>query len=289
MTNGTFPLMASDAKVVENMPFEEYAAAPGLNGSAIVQMRRSPMFYKWMRENPSPATPALTLGTYTHRLILEPERRGDFAVWTSDMGRRFGKRWDAFLAENPGASIVTESEGDSMVGMAVAARKHLPIRKYADAPGPTELSLFWTDSVTGRRMKCRLDKWIPEKRTVADLKTARSCEKHKFAAQAFQLGYPIKMAIQWSGVKACMGVEPRLKLMVVESKQPHESAVFRITPDILLMGLEEADALIKRISECERLNHWPAELDEETDLPIPAWAATTEDDDLIEGLEFDKE
>ena len=164
-----------------------------------------------------------------------------------------------------------------MVGMAVAARKYLPIRKYADAPGPTELSLFWTDTVSGRRMKCRIDKWIPDKHTVADLKSTRSTIARVFAQQAFQLGYHIKMAIQWSGVKACLGVEPRLKLMAVESRPPHESAVFRIPRDILLMGLEEGDTLIRRISECERLNLWPAELDEETDLLIPDWAATEQD------------
>jgi hypothetical protein len=85
-----------------------------------------------------------------------------------------------------------------------------------------------------------------------------------------------------------MGVEPRLKLMAIESKKPHESAVFRITPDILLMGLEESDALVKRIDECERLNLWPAELEEETDLQLPAWATSTESEDFeIEGLELE--
>lgn len=280
MSTGTLPLKSADARVVENMPFEEYAAAEGLNGSSIVNLRRSPMYFKYVRENPQPATEALILGTYTHRLILEPHRRGDFAVWMGDYGRRYGKKWDAFLEENAGASIVTESQGDAMVGMAVAARGHLPILKYANAPGPTELSLFWTDSVSGRKFKCRLDKWIPSKKTVFDLKTARSCEKYKFGSQAYTLGYHIKMAVQWMGVWACFGVDADLKLGVVESKQPHESAVYRVPLDVRLQALEELDALVKKLTECERLNVWPAAETDETDLVLPNWATAESDTDF---------
>jgi hypothetical protein len=143
------------------MPFDEYAAVPALNGSSIVHMRRSPMFYRWMKDNPPEPTDALKGGIYTHRLVLEPSKISNFAIWTKDMGRRFGKVWDAFKADHAGQDIITEAESEQIVGTAVAARKHQPIRKYADAKGPTELSLFWTDTVTGRAMKCRLDKWIP--------------------------------------------------------------------------------------------------------------------------------
>ena len=271
----------------ENMDFETYLAVPALNGSSIVHMRRSPMYFRYMRDNPQPSTPAQILGTATHRLILEPDRVGDFAVWGEQEEEkvRRGKVWDAFQEAHAGKMIVTTSERDAMVGMATAVRKYLPIRKYADAKGPTEVSIFWRDRYTGRRMKARLDKWIPESNTVFDLKTTRSCTSHQFAAQAFNLGYHIKMAIQYDGVRTLTGKEPKLKLGAVESKAPHESAVYRITPDVKLMGGEEFDALVRVLDECERTNKWPPALEEESDLLIPSWAATTEESSLDEFAE----
>lgn len=277
--------------IYEGLPFEEYAEIPALNGSTIVHLRRSPMHFDHMRRNPPASTPAQILGTATHRLILEPQRVGDFAIWGAeeDQGRRYGKVWDAFRASNAGRMIVTATDCEQMVGMAVSARKNLPIRKYADAKGPTEVSLVWTDKVSGVRFKCRLDKWIPAQKTVFDLKTCRSCRPYKFGAQSYQLGYHIKMAIQWLGVKACYGVDAHLKLGAVESKAPYESAVYRITPDVRLQGLEELDALLKVYAECEKSGIWPAEMEEESDLLLPSWATSTEtnDDLAMEGLEIE--
>ena len=282
--------VTEDAIAIEDMPFSEYAAQPGMNGSSIVHMRRSPMFYRWMKDNPQPPTPAMNLGTATHRLILEPHLVNDFAVWGLETDQKVsnGKVWEAFRDAHVGQMIVTEKECESMVGMAVAARKNLPIKKYADAEGMREVSLFWTDQISGRRFKARIDKWIPKLRTAFDLKSTRSCSPRRFATQSYQLGYHIKMAIQWLGIRACFGVEPYLKLGAIESKAPHESAVYRVTSDVRLQGLEELDALLKIEAECRKNNHWPAEMEEESDLLLPSWATTNEDEDLlVEGLEIE--
>lgn len=277
--------------VYEDMPFEEYAAIDAVNGSSIVHMRRSPMYYRHMKDNPQPATPAQTLGIAVHRMILEPNRVGDLAVWgqLEEEKVRRGKVWENFQELNKGALIVTVAERDAMVGMATAARKQAPIRKYASAKGPTEVSLVWTDPVSGYRMKCRLDKWIPATRAIFDLKSTRSCAPHKFGAQSYQLGYHIKMAIQAEGVRHCYGVEAFPKLGAIESKAPFESAVYRVTSDIVLQGLEELDVLMKRLRECEETNNWPAEMEDESDLQLPTWATPTDDTSeayAVEGLEL---
>ena len=275
--------------IYERLSFEEYQAEEGLNGSSIVHMRRSPMQFRYMTDNPQPATPAMVLGTATHRLILEPDRVGDFAVWGEEEGQnvRRGAVWVAFQAANYDKMIVTKAERDQMVGMATAVRKYLPIRKYADAKGPTEVSLFWHDPVNGRRMKARLDKWIPSLHTVFDLKTTRAASSHQFGAQSYKLGYHIKMAIQYEGIRVLTGTKPHVKLGALESKAPHESAVYRVTKDVILQGLEELDALVKKLDECEKLNQWPPEMETESDLILPAWAVTTEESSLDEFAEIE--
>ena len=270
----------------ENMSFEDYAAQPGINGSSIVHMRRSPMFYKFMRDNPQSPTPAMILGTATHRMILEPDRVGDFAVWDQEtQGRRFGRVWDAFKEANADKLILTATERDAMVGMAVGARRNAPIRKYADIKGRCEVSMFW--DFNGKRYKGRVDK-LCEGHVIFDLKTTRDCRAWKFSSQAFQLAYHIKMALYWSGYRSLAGKEPKMRLGAIESKAPHESAVYRITPDVLALGLEELQELEQKLAVCESRNEWPAAETEEIDLQLPKWATTDSDGDFeIEGLDLE--
>lgn len=256
----------------EGMDFDSYAAVPALNGSSLVHMRRSPMYYRWMCDNPQPPTDAMKLGTATHRLILEPNKVGEFAVWgeKEEEKVRRGKVWEEFQAAHPGKTIVTVAERDAMVGMATGARRNMPIRKYADMKGRMEVSMFWRDPATGRRFKGRLDK-ICDGHVIADLKTCISCQPRQFATQSYRLGYHIKLAFYWSGYKALTGHEPKMRLLATEKKAPFESVVYRVTKDVITQGLEEWQNLERTLDECEKTNRWPAEYEDETDLMLPAW------------------
>ncbi len=265
--------------MVERMPFEDYLAEEGLNGSSLIHLRRSPMHYRFKCDNPQPPTPAMILGTATHRLILEPERVGDFAIWgeREEEKVRRGSVWAAFQAANYDKMIVTKKERDDMVGMATGARKNLPIRKYADGKGRCEVSMFWTDPGSGRRFKGRVDKIMDTGDVVFDLKTTRDCHPRKFGAQSYQLGYHIKMAMYWLGYKAITGNEPKMRLGAIDSKAPYESATYRVTKDVILQGFEEMDELLKTLRGCEDADFWPAAYDEETDLALPAWLGQEQD------------
>lgn len=274
--------MADSLGIFPGVPFEEYSRIDAINGSSIVHMRKSPMYYRFMLDNPQPPTPAMILGTATHRMILEPERAGDLAVWGEAEGEnvRRGKVWDAFQASHSGKLIVTKAERDAMVGMAIAARKYAPIYKYAAAKGETEVVMVWRDEMTGRLFKGRVDKLCKPGHTIFDLKTTRSCQKYKFGSQAYQLGYHIKMAMYWSGYRALTDHEPKLALGAIESKAPYESAVYRITSDTILQGLEDLAALLKKLAECEESDRWPAAEPEELELSLPSYAYPQESDDL---------
>jgi hypothetical protein len=270
------------------MPFEEYAAVPALNGSSLLHLRRSPMKYKHELDNPTPPSPAMILGTATHRLILEPDRVGDFAVWglLEEEKVRRGKVWDHFQEFNAGAMIVTVAERDAMVGMAVGARRNLPIMKYANAKGKTEVSMFWTAG--GRDFKGRVDKILDQGHVIFDLKTTRDCHPRRFGAQSYALGYHIKMALYSNGYYAITGELPKMHLGAIDSKAPHESAVYRVTKDVILQGQDELIDLLRTLAECEATNNWSAAYQEETDLMIPAWALT-EQDSLAEFAEETEE
>jgi hypothetical protein len=271
--------------VYERMPFDEYQRIDALNGSSVIHLRRSAMHYRYERDHPSPPSPAMELGTIVHRMILEPEMVGNIAVWGEEENQkvRRGKVWDEFYEMNKNDLILTVAERDACVGMSQAALRNEPIQKYASADGRTEISLVWTDE-TGRRWKARLDKIIPDTHTVFDLKTTRDCHSFKFCAQAYNLGYHIKLAIYAKGYEALFGVVPNVVMGAVDSKPPHESAVYRVTRDVLLQGVDELNELLAKLDECETVGAWPPAFNEETDLLLPSWAMRNEyeDGDFVE-------
>lgn len=268
----------------ENMPFEEYAKVDALNGSSIVHMRRSPMKYRHEKDNPTPPSPAMQMGTIVHRLILEPELVGDIAVWglEPDQKVRNGRAWDSFREFNEGMTILTVAEYEAITGQATAALRNAPIRKYASAGGITEVSMFWRHPYTKRRYKARIDKLIPEAHTIFDLKSTRDCHSRRFGAQAYSLGYHIKLSLYAQGYEVLTGNRPKVLMGALDSKAPHESAVYRVTEDVLLQGIEELDILVEKLGECEKSGEWPGEYQEETDLLLPAWTRTDDWDDVLE-------
>ena len=263
---------------VYGMSYDDYAKVDALNGSKIVNMRRSPKYYRHMIDNPPAESDAMFLGTVTHRAILEPETVGKIAVWGTEdwMKTRNGKKWDEWAksATDEGALILTVKEYEGVLNMTTGVLNNEPIRKYAHAEGPTEVCMFWRDR--GRKYKARLDKLIPATHTIFDLKTTRDCHSWKFGSQAYALGYHIKMALYARGYAAIMGRTPVCRIGAIDSKAPYESAVYRMTPDVLQQGVDEMVALVKLIDECEESGNWPGEYDEETDLFLPAWTQYSE-------------
>jgi exodeoxyribonuclease VIII len=261
---------------VSGMPFEEYAQVDALSGSELLRMRRSPMFYRWCEDNPQEPTDDMKLGTVIHTAILEPPLLGKIAVWGTKPEEkvRNGKVWDAFKAANSNLLILTKKENEQVVATVEGAYENPNARKYLDAEGECELSMFWVDAATGLNMKGRLDKFIRTKETatVVDLKKTRSPSARRFGAQAFQLGYYIKAAIYVSGVQALTGIRPKFKWIAIESKGPHESAVYRATPDVLTLGMQEWETLARLLIECRKTDVWPQEQEVEEDLILPEYA-----------------
>lgn len=283
------------------MNYESYAAVPALRGSDIIHMRRSPMKFNYERNNPSLPSPALTLGTKVHTAILEPETIGEIAIWGAeeDQKVRRGKVWEQFQLDNCDKEIMTVEEYETVTGIAAVALENPLIAKYARAVGPTEVSMFWRHPVTGRRFKARIDKLIPPppmqeavrrqiikhdrvevvtpppaKPIIFDLKTTRDCTSYRFGAQAYALGYHIKMALYATGYEVLTGIRPEVRLGAIESKPPYESAVYRVVEDVLVQGGEELGFLVEKLTECEKSGKWPAEQDQESDLLLPTWVTT---------------
>jgi exodeoxyribonuclease VIII len=210
---------------------------------------------------------------------LDEDRLSRIAIWglQPEQKVRRGQVWETFQNEHRKQLIITADQWEHMNSMDSSLMNHGPAAKYLASFGDredTEVSMFWIDAGTGRRMKARPDKIIKGGAydVLINLKTCRSCTPYQFGAAAYKLGYHISAAHYISGYRALTGREAKYKWIAVEKKPPYECAVYRATPDVITQGGEDLDALIKRLAECERTNHWPPELEEESDLMLPTYA-----------------
>ena len=262
--------------------YADYARIDAFNGSSIVHMMRSPLHYRWHKDNPQPPTPAMILGTITHTMILEPNRIGDFVVWGEkrDQKVRLGKVWDAFKAEHEGQTIITRKERDSMVGIAAAVRRNKCVADLL-REGRSELSMVWKDKAIARLFKGRID-YLREdgKPVIVDMKTTRDSRPFKFGNQAYSLGYHIKLALYQNGYYALTGEMAPVKIIAVENKPPDETAVYNVPPEVLQQGQDDYARLMMRILECEESGVWPGANELELDLSLPTYAYAETSDDL---------
>lgn len=268
--------------IYEAVDFEDYASIDAHNGSSVVNMTRSPLYYRWQKDHPEPPTPAMILGTFTHRMILEPDHIGDFVVWGEkpDQKVRLGKVWDAFKSEHDGKTIITRKERDDMVQIAVAVRRNPTIAALLK-DGRSEVSMVWKDTQMGHLCKGRIDR-LREDPMILDLKTARDARPFQFGNQAFKLGYHIKLAMYQDGYFALTGELAPVKIIAVENKPPYDCAIYSVPSDILQEGHEEYIRLMRRIRECEESGIWPGAVEGEAQLSLPSYAFSETADDLAD-------
>jgi len=148
-----------------------------------------------------------------------------------------------------------------------------------------ETTVEWTDPSTGIACKCRPD--AVKKRTLVDLKTARTIDARKFGRNAYDLGYFGQMAFYAEGLAVSTGVgDWEAFLIAVEADQPHDVAVFHIDPDSLYAAGVKAHELLERVAECRESGQWPGRYEDTQTMELPPWELDDGKDEIriLEGL-----
>ena len=263
-------------RIESRVPAADYFARPGLSISRLKEMRRSPLHYQHALANPK-TTAAMTLGTAAHCATLEPERFGrDYAVWArrTESGRlapRNGKAWDAFVAEAGGRDVLTEEECSLALAIGTAVRRDPVAGKYL-VSGEPEVTMEW-ELAGGRACKGRVD-WLThmdDGPVLVGLKTARECRHFAFATAAAKLGYHLQWGWYADGWHIIKGTVPRVVEIVVESAPPHAVVVYDIGEDVLAVGRDEYQELLRLLDECERRNEWRGPAQTELVFTLPKW------------------
>ena len=269
----------TDNKLVYGLPFEEYLAAPGYGSGAIRQFLKSPTHFLHYREKGIAATAQMLLGSAAHCAVLEPLEFDSRYAAAPEVDRRtkVGKEaWAEFSARNSGKEILTAEQHETAWAIkdALAAMPEYRDLVFGGGEYATEVSRFWTDEVTGIKLKGRAD-MLRSDGVCIDLKTTVDASPH---------GYPRAIAKYGSHIQAAIYCDAfgcdRFVFVAIENKPPFAAGIYTLDEASLELGRQQYRAALDGIAKCERVGAWPAGYGER-EIGLPAWAFWESEEEVI--------
>lgn len=264
--------------VISDLPMTSYhSSKTGASKSGLHTIyKKTPFEYKWLQDNPKTPSSSLTLGTLFHTLFLEPEKfDAEYAVFDGE-SRRGTKAWKAFEDANKGKILLKKEELAEAEKMRDDALKNTLTKDIYKAKGEAEASYFCRESEHGVLLKCRPDKFIPEKSWVVDVKTTKNpfpFEKNGFKKEAYIYGYYLSASLTLRVMELVLGVRPsEYFYLAVSNAAPYRSFLYRATEEEIMLGDAIVDKTLPVYAKALRTGVWSDFPDVIYDCGLPEWA-----------------
>jgi PDDEXK-like domain of unknown function (DUF3799) len=206
-------------------------------------------------------TGSMERGTALHSLVL-----GGKQVLAYPGKVRRGKEYDAFVAANTNAQILTASDYGRAAGMAEAVLRNRQAMEVL--AGQHELEIDWT--CLGRKCQSHLDVLGGGGQWITELKSAVSSNPDRFAWQSQRMAYNAQLAFYWEAVlQSGLGVPRDAYVVAVESSAPYVVTVMRLTARALDQGQRSFRLWLERLLGCEAANEWPGYAEGIVPLDVP--------------------
>ncbi len=221
-------------------------------------------------------TPAMQFGKLLHACVLEPdryfnrERCRKFDRRTKE-GKREGERWDAFLAANPTAIVVTDEEESILSAMRESIMAHPHARLAIEADGTVETPIRWVDAATGQNCKAKPDK-ILSGGLIFDLKSAVDVSPEGFGKACANFGYARQAAYYLDGAYAAVEADGPFLFIAVSKTEPYEVVCYTLDAAALELGREQNKADLEALKLCRIANDWESRWAGVQTVGLPNWA-----------------
>jgi exodeoxyribonuclease VIII len=179
-----------------------------------------------------------------------------------------------WLANNGTRSVLTQEQWDMLHGMREAVMAHPAASALlSKLPGKAELSVYWSDAVTGSLCRCRPDYWR-EDDLLVDLKTTEDASPEGFSKSIANYRYDVQAAYYLDGVNQATGRKPRQFVFIaVEKKPPYAVGVYTLDAETLMLGRAQYQADLRTYAECVANDNWPGYGDKIQKISMPGWHA----------------
>ena len=238
----------------------EYRSHPAISRSELFKIGKSPLHFKYERDNTPEPSAALIFGQAFHKFVLEPDSFGEeFAIEPIvDRRTRQGREeWEAFLELHSGKQTIRLADVSTFMCM----KHELSENRHAAAlieQSQHETPFFWTDELTGEECKCRPDilAEIGGVPIIADLKSCASADTDSFAKDVVKYGYDLQAYMYSEGVKANTGKDYQFVFIAVEKTPPYAVNVMQADKYILMRGEALFREYIGTYHDCKESGNW---------------------------------
>lgn len=255
---------------------KEYRDREGISSSELKKLMKSPMHYKYWKDNPDDTdTPSLLFGRAAHKYVLETyDFYNEFAVAPIiDRRTKEGKaQWSLFCDQNEGKDIITQEQFEEIDAMRNAMLSTPFVSKLINCEH--EISYFWTDEETGLKCKARPDAINHKLKVVIDYKTCDDAETEHFMKQSIRLGYDLQASYYLDGVKANTGEDYIFVFIAQEKKPPYAVNVLQADDIFIRSGRDVYKSMLQTYKECAENGNWHGYLGADNQinsLGVPKW------------------
>jgi len=276
------------AQIITDLPNNEYHALPSISKSGLDMIRKSPALFRYRRENPTPATPAMRMGTLTHTAILEPSMMAESTIVLPDDAPRDLRHlrnakkpstetmdaiewWDEFAAKSEGKEILTPDESRKLAGMRDAVWSHSAAARLLDPAKVTHVEASIFAEIDGTPVRVRPDV-LRSDIIMPDLKTTRDASPEGFAKSVANYRYHVQAAFYGDVYRMLTGIETSMVFIAVETEPPYLVATYTLAPEAIEQGRREYLADLETFRQCVESDRWPGYSETIIPLEIPRWA-----------------
>lgn len=254
-----------------NMSFSQYRALPGWNWSAIKALRRSPRACAYAAAGDDDGDTASRRWLRAiHAAALEGVR--DYVVYD---GVRRGRRYEDFVAENPGRDVLNVREASALDATVDGLLEH-PVAGplLRSATGRPEVTVQWHGD--GIDQKGRVDWYDEGSCTLVDLKTLGDVDPRHVERTVAREAYHGQLAHYAAGLRACGLPVERVLLIVAQGAREQDVGVYELDGrpphGALYVGEQLREELLEQLRECIDRDAWPGAVPAVESLCLPDWA-----------------
>lgn len=245
-----------------------------------------PAIFRHEQDNPRPAKKEFDFGHAAHTLVLGygAELREIPEVLLASNGAVSTSEAKAFIAQAraDGAIPLKPGEYRTVHAMADALLTHPIAGGLFRASGKPEQSLYYTDPVTGIRLRARPD-WVTSpggRGILVDYKSTKSANPEKFIRSVVDYGYHCQDPWYVDAAKAVgLDDDPAFVFVAQEKTAPYAVSVCQLDEESVELGRRRNRKAIDLYAECVATNRWPDWDRDVYPISLPKWAFNQEEHD----------
>ena len=265
--------------MIRDMTNEAYHARPEISSSDVKAVAGKSLAH-WKGKVWKDSS-AFALGSAVHALVLEPEKK---LVMRGPEDRR-GNKWKEaqLIADIDGKILLTEGDYDLAEKIAAPVINHEVVKAWiADPSFVAEASFFAEDYLTGVKIKCRPDGYLPDAGIVFDIKTTRDASPEGFPREIRNYGYDLQAAFYLRCLREAGYAAHTFIFVAVEKEAPYAVGLHALTDGYLAVADARVTATLEKISRAEASNLFPTGWPLINHVDLPRWQTAEPEDDVFD-------